>query len=94
MGPTLIFLIVIGLLVLSWAGSTSASRPTDISPWWASLFTGFREPGYKPRHAITVTTPSGVRTEVRCPHRHGHRSPDLALDCQQNEAARIRRAGR
>jgi len=68
-------------------------QPMDISPFTASLLSGQREQGYKPR-GITAVTPSGIRVTVRCPHRSGHRSPDLAVACGQREKARIERIGR
>jgi hypothetical protein len=68
-------------------------QPMDISPNTASLLSGQSEPSYKPT-AITAVTPSGIRVTVRCPHRSGHRSPDLAVACAEREKARIERTGR
>lgn len=68
-------------------------QPMDISPGTVSLLTGQSERGYKPR-GITAITPSGIRVTVRCPHRSGHRSPDLAVACAEREKARIERTGR
>jgi hypothetical protein len=68
-------------------------QPMDISPATASLLSGTNEPSYKPR-GITAVTPSGIRVSVRCPHRSGHRSPDLAVACGQREKDRIERTGR
>jgi hypothetical protein len=68
-------------------------QPMDISPGTASLLSGQSERGYKPR-GITAITPSGIRVTVRCPHRSGHRSPDLAVACAEREKARIERTGR
>jgi hypothetical protein len=68
-------------------------QPMDISPFTASLLSGTNERAYKPR-PVTATTPSGIRVTVRCPHRNGHRSPDLVVKCAQAEKARIERTGR
>jgi hypothetical protein len=68
-------------------------QPMDVSPFTASLLSGQSERSYYPR-GITATTPSGVRVSVRCPHRSGHRSPDLAIQCGEREKARIETHGR
>ena len=68
-------------------------QPMDISPFTAGVL-GMGDTGsYKPR-GVTAITPSGIRVTVRCPHRNGHRTPDLAVACGQREKDRIERTGR
>ena len=68
-------------------------QPMDISPFTAGVL-GMGDTGsYKPT-GVSAITPSGIRVRVRCPHRAGHRTPDLAVQCGQREKERIERTGR
>jgi hypothetical protein len=68
-------------------------QPMDGSPFLAGVISGNNERSYYPR-GMTAPTPSGVTVTVRCPHRAGHRSPDLAVACGRREKARIETTGR
>jgi hypothetical protein len=68
-------------------------QPADISPFTAGLLGDSAARSYYPR-GITAVTPHGTRTRVRCPHKTGHRTPELAVSCGHREKARIETLGR
>jgi hypothetical protein len=85
-----IFVGLIGAAVKSGSKSAGVRSRATSKPFTASVTSNGR---YKPR-SVTATTPSGVKVTVRCPHRNGHPSPDLAVKCGQAQKARIERTGR
>ena len=89
----LVFIGVFGAIALI-ARAREHSEPLDISPFLAEVIGGYgNERSYRGKPA-TAVTPKGLTVTVRCPHRHGHRSPQLAVSCVSRERSRVERYGR
>jgi hypothetical protein len=87
LGVAALFLIIFGyaavkerLRLRRQKAGLPPRQPMDFPPLSGS--------SYKPT-GVTAVTQTGIRVRVSCPHRGGHKTPELAVACGEREKNRI-----